>query len=80
MGDLVREKTLSEEISSLNIEDSVKERILKKYWNEVDRHRAEVERIRAESHNKEISVKREIEDKNTIISVLAGHIRSNELL
>ena len=34
----VREKSLLEELESLDLDQSVKERIIKKYWNEVERH------------------------------------------
>lgn len=40
----VREKSLLEELESLDLDQSVKERIIKKYWNEVERQRAEIER------------------------------------
>lgn len=46
----VREKSLLEELESLDLDQSVKERIIKKYWNEVERQRAEIERIREETY------------------------------
>lgn len=74
----VREKSLLEELESLD--QSVKERIIKKYWNEVERQRAEIERIREETYREVREGKRSDIEKSTIISVLAAYIKEKELL
>nr|DAQ39708.1 MAG TPA: hypothetical protein [Caudoviricetes sp.] len=76
----VREKSLLEELESLDLDQSVKERIIKKYWNEVERQRAEIERIREETYREVREGKRSDIEKSTIISVLAAYIKEKELL
>lgn len=76
----VREKSLLEELESLDLDQSVKERIIKKYWNEVERQRAEIERIREETYREVREGKRSDMEKSTIISVLAAYIKEKELL
>lgn len=76
----VREKSLLEELESLDLDQSVKERIIKKYWNEVERQRAEIERIREETYREVRESKRSDIEKSTIISVLAAYIKEKELL
>lgn len=76
----VREKSLLEELESLDLDQSVKERIIKKYWNEVERQRAEIERIREETYREVREGKRSDIQKSTIISVLAAYIKEKELL
>lgn len=76
----VREKSLLEELESLDLDQSVKERIIKKYWNEVERQRAEIERIREETYREVRESKRSDIEKSTIISVLATYIKEKELL
>lgn len=76
----VREKSLLEELESLDLDQSVKERIIKKHWNEVERQRAEIERIREETYREVREGKRSDIEKSTIISVLAAYIKEKELL
>lgn len=76
----VREKTLLEELESLDLEQSVKERIMKKYWNEVERHRADIDSVREETYREVREAKRADIEKATIISVLAAYIKEKELL
>ncbi len=76
----VREKTLLEEIETLDIEDHIKERIKRKYWNEVERHRADMCRVREENDREAMEAKRENIENKTIIHVLASYIREKELL
>lgn len=76
----VREKSLLEELESLDLDQSVKERIIKKYWNEVERQRAEIARIREETYREVREGKRSDMEKSTIISVLAAYIKEKELL
>lgn len=76
----VREKSLLEELESLDLDQSVKERIIKKYWNEVERQRAEIDRIREETYREVREGKRSDIEKSTIISVLAAYIKEKELL
>ena len=76
----VKEKSLLEELESLDLDQSVKERIIKKYWNEVERQRAEIDRIREETYREVREGKRSDMEKSTIISVLAAYIKEKELL
>lgn len=76
----VKEKSLLEELESLDLDQSVKERIIKKYWNEVERQRAEIDRIREETYREVREGKRSDIEKSTIISVLAAYIKEKELL
>lgn len=76
----VKEKSLLEELESLDLDQSIKERIIKKYWNEVERQRAEIDRIREETYREVREGKRSDIEKSTIISVLAAYIKEKELL
>lgn len=78
----VREKSLLEELEALreDLDISHAERILKKYWNEVERHRAAVESVREETYREVREAKRSDIEKSTIITVLAAYIREKELL
>lgn len=78
----VREKTLLEELESLreDLDASHYERILKKYWAEVERHRAEIDSVREETYREVREAKRADIEKATIISVLAAYIKEKELL
>lgn len=76
----VKEKSLLEELESLNLDQSVRERLIKKYWNEVERYRAEIESVREETYREVREAKRADIEKATIISVLAVYIKEKELL
>lgn len=76
----VRESSLLEELESLDLEQHDRDRIIKKYWNEVERQRAEIDRIREETYREVREGKRSDMEKSTIISVLAAYIREKELL
>lgn len=76
----VREKSLLEELESLNLDQLVKDRLVKKYWNEIERHRADIERVRAETYREVIELKRSDTEKSTIITVLSAYIKEKGLL
>jgi hypothetical protein len=63
----VREKTLLEELESLDLDQHDRDRIVKKY-------RCEVERRKEESYQEMSSLRRELEEKDNIIKGLAGYI------
>lgn len=76
----VREKTLLEELQDLNIEENIKERLVGKYWDVVNSHRADIDRVREETYREVRAMKNSDVEKNTIISVLSRYIREKELL
>lgn len=76
----VREMTLVEELRALDIEESVKERIIKKFWEEIENNRIRVNSLREESYKKESEYEKALENKDVVISVLVEHIRIKELL
>lgn len=76
----VREKTLLEELQDLNIEENIKERLVGKYWDVVNNHRAEIDRVREETYREVRAMKNSDVEKNTIISVLSRYIKEKELL
>lgn len=76
----VRETTLLEELESLDLDQSVKDRLIKKYWSGVESHRAEIDRVREETYREVREAKRADTEKTTIISVLAAYIKEKELL
>lgn len=76
----VREKSLIEELESLDLDQHDKERIVKKYWNEVERHRSDVAKIREETYREVIELKRADVEKSTIVSVLSSYIKEKGLL
>ena len=43
----VREKSLLEELQDLNIEDNIKERLVGKYWDEMEKYREDAAELRA---------------------------------
>lgn len=63
----VREKTLLEELESLDLDQHDRDRIVKKYRDEVDRRKEE-------SYQEMSSLRRELEEKDNIIKGLAGYI------
>lgn len=76
----VREKSLIEELESLDLDQHDRERIVKKYWNEVERHRSDVAKIREETYREVIELKRADVEKSTIVSVLSSYIKEKGLL
>lgn len=76
----VREKTLLEELQDLNIEENIKERLVGKYWDVVNSHRANIDRVREETYREVRAMKNSDVEKNTIISVLSRYIKEKELL
>lgn len=78
----VREKSLLEELEDIkdDLDQHVYERILKKYWNEIERHRADIERVRAETYREVIELKRADTEKSTIITALSAYIKEKGLL
>lgn len=78
----VREKTLLEELESLrdDLDISHYERILNKYWEEVNQRRMEIDSVREETYREVREAKRADTEKATIISVLAAYIKEKELL
>lgn len=76
----VREKTLLEELQDLNIEENIKERLVGKYWDVVNSHRADIDRVREETYREARAMKNSDVEKNTIISVLSRYIKEKELL
>lgn len=63
----VREKTLLEELESLDLDQHDRDRIVKKYRDEVERRKKEI-------HHEMSSLRRELEEKDNIIKGLAGYI------
>lgn len=76
----VREKSLLEELQDLNIEDNIKERLVGKYWDIVNSHRADIDRVREETYREVRVMKNSDVEKTTIISVLSRYIKEKELL
>lgn len=76
----VREKSLLEELQDLNIEEPIKERLVRKYWEEVNRHRAAIEEVRERTYAEVRDIENKDIEKSTIISVLSGYIKEKELL
>lgn len=76
----VREKSLLEELQDLNIEDNIKERLVRKYWDVVNSHRADIDRVREETYREVRAMKNSDVEKTTIISVLSRYIKEKELL
>lgn len=76
----VREKSLLEELQDLNIEDNIKERLVGKYWDIVNSHRADIDRVREETYREVRTMKNSDVEKTTIISVLSRYIKEKELL
>lgn len=76
----VREKSLLEELQDLNIEDNIKERLVGKYWDVVNSHRADIDRVREETYREVREATSSNMEKNTIISVLSRYIKEKELL
>lgn len=76
----VREKSLLEELQDLNIEDNIKERLVGKYWDVVNSHRADIDRVREETYREVRAMKNSDVEKTTIISVLSRYIKEKELL
>lgn len=76
----VREKSLLEELQDLNIEDNIKERLVRKYWDIVNSHRADIDRVREETYREVRAMKNSDVEKTTIISVLSRYIKEKELL
>lgn len=63
----VREKTVLEELESLDLDQHDRDRIVKKYRDEEDRRKEEAYREMS-------SLRRELEEKDNIIKGLAGYI------
>lgn len=63
----VREKTVLEELESLDLDQHDRDRIVKKYRDEEARRKEEV-------YHEMSSLRRELEEKNNIIKGLAGYI------
>ena len=63
----VREKTVLEELESLDLDQHDRDRIVKKYRDEEARRKEEVYREMS-------SLRRELEEKDNIIKGLAGYI------
>lgn len=76
----VREKSLLEELQDLNIEDNIKERLVGKYWDIVNSHRADIDRVREETYREVRAMKNNDVEKSVIISVLSRYIKEKELL
>ena len=76
----VREKSLLEELQDLNIEDNIKERLVGKYLDIVNSHRADIDRVREETYREVRAMKNSDVEKTTIISVLSRYIKEKELL
>ena len=76
----VREKSLLEELQDLNIEDNIKERLVGKYWDIVNSHRADIDRVREETYREVRAMKNSDVEKTTIISILSRYIKEKELL
>lgn len=80
MAEAVRESTLLEYIEKLDIPQNIKERMIKRYWDEVEERRRDIQNVREESRAAEEKILKELQDKNILISVLIAHIRDRELL
>lgn len=80
MAEAVRESTLLEELQALEIPDHIKERMIKRYWDEVEERRRDIKDIREKRRAAEEKILKELQDKNILISVLIAHIRDRELL
>lgn len=80
MAEAVRESTLLEYIEKLDIPQNIKERMIKRYWDEVEESRRDIQNVREESRAAEEKILKELQDKNILISVLIAHIRDRELL
>ena len=78
--DGVREKSLIEELESLKLDQHDRDRIVKKYWNEVERNRVDIAKVREETYREAIELKRVDVEKSTIISVLSSYIKEKGLL
>ncbi len=76
----VRDKTLIEEIESLEISSVVKDRLVKKYWDQVEVNRRDIEGFREQGRKVEEKLSKEISDRNMLIAILMTHIRDRELL
>ena len=76
----VREKSLLEELQDLNIEDNIKERLVGKYWDIVNSHRADIDRVREETYREVRAMKNSDVEQTTIISVFYRYIKEKELL
>ncbi len=63
----VREKTILEELESLDLDQHDINRVVKKYKDEVERRKEE-------SYQEISSLRRELEEKDNIIKGLAGYI------
>ncbi|GKH50344.1 hypothetical protein CE91St46_14550 [Eubacteriales bacterium] len=63
----VREKTLLEELESLDLDQHDRDRIVKKYTDEENRNKEQ-------AYNEVRALRREIEEKDNIIKGLAGYI------
>ena len=63
----VREKTVLEELESLDLDQHDRDRIVKKYRNEEARRKEE-------AYQEMSSLRRELEEKDNIIKGLAGYI------
>lgn len=75
-----REKTLIEEIESLEIPCEVKDRLVNKYWDQVEVNRRDIEGFREQGRKAEEKLSKEISDRNMLIAILMTHIRDRELL
>ena len=80
MAEAVREGTLLEYIEKLDIPQNIKERMIKRYWDEVEERRRDIQNVREERRAAEEKILKELQDKNILISVLIAHIRDRELL
>lgn len=80
MAEAVRESTLLEYIEKLDIPQNIKERMIKRYWDEVEERRRDIQNVREERRAAEEKILKELQDKNILISVLIAHIRDRELL
>lgn len=76
----IREKTLLEELQDLNVEENIKERLVRKYWDMVNQHRADMECMREETYREARAMKKSDIEKGVIISVLSRYIKEKELL
>lgn len=76
----VREASLLEELESLNLDQPIKDRLVKKYWCEIEQHRSDMARVREETYREVIELKRSDTEKSTIITVLSAYIKERGLL
>ena len=79
-GEGVREKSLLEELETLPVEDHIKQRLIKKYWADVDRNRDKIKNERQNSYKREKVQVEKIQEQEIIISVLTNFIKGKELL